>query len=99
MGCNHTIHKHHHHLGWDNSNSPVLTVKSGETIAVETIDASGGQLHEEAGLDDLKALDFEKVNPVTGPAGAGPQTFRASVCWPTSSLTRHCTSGNTIHPC
>lgn len=75
MGCNHTIHKHHHHLGWDNSNSPVLTVKPGETIAVETIDASGGQLHEEAGLDDLKALDFEKVNPVTGPVfvdGAEP---------------------------
>lgn len=75
MGCNHTIHKHHHHLGWDNANSPVLTVKPGETIAVETIDASGGQLHANAGLDDLKALDFEKVNPVTGPVfvdGAEP---------------------------
>ena len=30
MGCNHTIHKHHHHLGWDNSISPVLSVKPGE---------------------------------------------------------------------
>lgn len=75
MGCNHTIHRHHHHLGWDNSISPVLSVKPGETIAIETIDASGGQLHAEAGLDDLRALDFARVNPVTGPVfvdGAEP---------------------------
>ena len=75
MGCNHTIHKHDHHLGWDNSIAPVLSVRPGETIAVETIDASGGQLHAAASLDDLKALDFEKVNPVTGPVyveGAEP---------------------------
>lgn len=67
MSCNHTIHKHHHHLGWDNSIDPVLAVSPGETVHVETIDASGGQLHAKATLDDLKALDFEKVNPVTGP--------------------------------
>lgn len=67
MGCNHTIHKHDHHLGWDNSIAPVLSIKPGESIAVETIDASGGQLHAEATLDDLKALDFDNVNPVTGP--------------------------------
>lgn len=75
MTCNHTIHKHAHHLGWDNSIPPILTVVPGETIAVETIDASGGQLHAAATLDDLKALDFEKVNPVTGPVfvdGAEP---------------------------
>jgi acetamidase/formamidase len=67
MGCNHTIHKHHHHLGWDNSLTPVLSVTPGETVAVETIDASGGQLHAGSGLSDLTTLDFEKVNPVTGP--------------------------------
>lgn len=75
MACNHTIHKHSHHLGWDNSVEPVLSVSPGETIAVETIDASGGQLHAGSTLDDLKALDFEKVNPVTGPVfveGAEP---------------------------
>jgi len=50
-------------------------VKPGETIAIETIDASGGQLHTDAGLDDLKALDLGTVNPVTGPVfvdGAQP---------------------------
>lgn len=75
MACNHTIHKHSHHLGWDNSVEPVLSVSPGETIAVETIDASGGQLDAGSTLDDLKALDFEKVNPVTGPVyieGAEP---------------------------
>ena len=67
MTCTHTIHKHNHHLGWDNSLTPVLSVRPGDTIAVETIDASGGQLHAGSGLDDLKKLDFDKVNPVTGP--------------------------------
>ncbi|MGC1430394.1 MAG: acetamidase/formamidase family protein [Albidovulum sp.] len=67
MGCNHTIHKHNHHLGWDNSIEPVLSVTPGQTIAIETIDASGGQLNAKSKLDDLKALDFENVNPVTGP--------------------------------
>jgi acetamidase/formamidase len=67
MACNHTIHKHNHHLGWDNSLAPALSVRSGETLAVETIDASGGQLHAGSHLEDLQALDFDKVNPVTGP--------------------------------
>ncbi len=75
MSCNHTIHKHHHHLGWDNALAPALSVRPGETIAVETIDASGGGLSATSGLEDLKALDFDKVNPVTGPIyveGAAP---------------------------
>lgn len=67
MACNHTIHKHNHHLGWDNSLEPVLSIMPGQTIAVETIDASGGQLSAGSTLDDLKALDFNQVNPVTGP--------------------------------
>jgi acetamidase/formamidase len=45
MTCHHTVHKHDHHLGWDNTIEPALSVKPGETIAIETIDASGGQLH------------------------------------------------------
>lgn len=75
MACNHTIHKHNHHLGWDNAIEPVLSVSPGETIAIETIDASGGQLNAKSAKDDLRALDFDKVNPVTGPVfvdGAEP---------------------------
>ena len=67
MGCDHTIHKNSHHLGWDNSIEPVLAVPPGATFHIETIDASGGQLNAKSTLADLKALDFGRVNPVTGP--------------------------------
>ncbi|AFZ68016.1 putative acetamidase/formamidase [Deinococcus peraridilitoris DSM 19664] len=47
----------------------------GETVEFEVLDASGGQLGAQATLDDLRALDFGLVNPVTGPVfveGAEP---------------------------
>ena len=43
----------------------------GETILVETVDSSGGQLDAQSGLKELEALDFGKVNPVTGPILVG----------------------------
>ena len=67
MRCNHTIHQEKHHYGWDKSIEPVMSIKAGETITVETIDASGGQLSEKSHEGDLLNLDFEKVNPVPGP--------------------------------
>jgi len=67
MACNHTIHKHQHHFGWDNSIKPTLTVTPGQSIEIETIDSSGGQLNADSTIDDLAALSFDKVNPVTGP--------------------------------
>ena len=75
MTCHHTIHKDDHHLGWNNAIEPVLSLAPGETIEIQTIDASGGQLHPKAQLNDLTALDFDRVNPVTGPVyveGAEP---------------------------
>ena len=45
MTCHHTIDKHDYHLGWNNAIEPVLSLAPGETIAIETIDASGGQLN------------------------------------------------------
>jgi len=35
----HTIHRGHHHLGWDNALPPVLTVAPGATIEFECLDA------------------------------------------------------------
>ncbi len=67
MLCNHTIHKHNHHFGWNNANAPVLTAKPGETIEIETIDSSGGQLAADSTLDDLAKVSLEGINPVTGP--------------------------------
>ena len=74
-GGSHTIHRHHHHHGWDNANAPVLTVAPGSRVELETVDSSGGQLSPTSTLADLAALDFAKVNPVTGPVrvdGAEP---------------------------
>lgn len=66
---------HDHHFGWDNSLKPSVIVTPGEIISFEVLDASGGQLGKNATLDDLRGLDFGKVNPVTGPVfleGAEP---------------------------
>lgn len=63
----HTIHRHQHHLGWDNANEPVLTVKPGETVEFEIFDAAGGQLSRDSTVADISTLDFGKINPVTGP--------------------------------
>ena len=67
MQSKHTIHSLKHHFGWDNLNSPALNVKSGETIEIDTVDSSGSQLSSDSTVDNVKNLDFSKVNPVTGP--------------------------------
>ena len=56
-----------HHFGWDNSIKPVLSVVPGQSIEIDTIDSSGGQLGASSTLVDLSNLSFDKVNPVTGP--------------------------------
>jgi acetamidase/formamidase len=63
------------HFGWDNSIAPVLEIESGEDVELEVRDASGGQLDKDSSLDAVAALDFGRVNPVTGPVfvkGAQP---------------------------
>jgi acetamidase/formamidase len=75
MPNKHTIHGQHHHFGWDNAFPPVLTVAPGDSVEFEIVDASGGQLDVESGVAEVAALDFAKVNPVTGPVyvdGAEP---------------------------
>jgi acetamidase/formamidase len=71
----HTIHRHQHHRGWDNSIAPVLRVAPGASIEFETVDSSGGQLSSASTVAAIGQLDFAKVNPVTGPVfvdGAEP---------------------------
>ena len=67
MNSNYTIHSINHHFGWDNSNPPIIRVKTGETIEIDTVDSSGGQLNVNSKIKDVENLDFSKVNPVTGP--------------------------------
>ena len=75
VACNHTIHRAKHHFGWDNSFKPEIIAKPGETIHFECQDSSGGQLGADATVASIAALDFGKINPVTGPVyveGAKP---------------------------
>lgn len=65
--CNHTIHAHQHHFGWDNSFTPALTAAPGETILFQCLDSSGGQLGPQSTVEDVMALEFAKINPVSGP--------------------------------
>jgi amidase len=67
MSAVRTIHADCHHVGWDNALPPVLTLAPGTTLEMECQDASGGQLTAVATLGDLAALDFGRINPVTGP--------------------------------
>lgn len=67
MPSNHRLTRDHHHFGWDNALTPALSIKPGDTVTFETIDASGGQLGRDSTAADVAKLDFAKVNPVTGP--------------------------------
>jgi len=72
---NHTVHARQRHYSWDNAPEPVLEISPGETLTLETIDASGGQLSAFSSAEDVQVLDFSRVNPVTGPVrvlGAEP---------------------------
>ena len=74
-GSHHTIHGKHVHFGWDNSIAPVWTVEPGKNVEFEVTDASGGQLDAASTVENVGKLDFERVNPVTGPvfvSGAKP---------------------------
>jgi acetamidase/formamidase len=74
----HSLHQLTHdsaHFGWDNSIDPVLEVESAEEVELEVRDASGGQLNQDSDTAAVAALDFSRVNPVTGPVfvkGARP---------------------------
>ncbi|MEM4956116.1 MAG: acetamidase/formamidase family protein, partial [Metallosphaera sp.] len=60
---------------WDNSLSPVLTIKSGDVITVESREASDGQVTPSSSPSDLLKLDFSRIHPLTGPVeieGAEP---------------------------
>ena len=74
-----SIHSINHHNGWDNSIKPILFIKSGDTVEIDTIDSSGSQINENSNINDLKNLNFEKVNPVTGPIFIEGSTFGDSI--------------------
>jgi acetamidase/formamidase len=63
-----------HHV-WDRTIEPVAEIRSGAELTVDTVEASGGQLTAASTAADVPGLDFNRVNPVTGPvlvSGARP---------------------------
>ena len=70
-----TIHRHQHHLGWDNANLPVLEVAPGDSVQLELLDASRGLMQSDSDVATLAELKLEHANPLTGPVcidGAEP---------------------------
>ena len=65
--CDYTIHGAQSHFGWDNSLVPAERVAPGSTICFKCHDSSAGQLGPSSTLADVTALDFAKINPVSGP--------------------------------
>ncbi|MBP0616116.1 acetamidase/formamidase family protein [Jiella mangrovi] len=65
--CDHTIHRHQHHFGWNNAFEPVARVAPGSTIEFECLDASGGHYTPQSTVEDMKTADFDRINPVNGP--------------------------------
>jgi acetamidase/formamidase len=60
---------------WDNAVEPALELEPGEEVLLHVRDASDEQINESSGVDDVLALDFDHVNPVSGPVfvkGARP---------------------------
>jgi acetamidase/formamidase len=54
-------------FGWDRTFEPSHIVRSGQEIVVDTQDASAGQIQPGATSETVRTLDFERVNPVSGP--------------------------------
>ena len=73
--CNYTVHGAQHHFGWDNALTPAQRAEPGAKILFHCLDSSAGQFGPTSTLADVAALDFSKVNPVSGPIyveGAAP---------------------------
>jgi len=62
-----TIHCCDHHLKWDRSIRPAMTVGQDEIIEIECHEASGGVITASSTADDIGKLSPERANPVTGP--------------------------------
>jgi acetamidase/formamidase len=60
---------------WDNAIDPALEVESGEVVELHVRDASDEQIRADSSSEDVMKLDFDHVNPVSGPVfvkGASP---------------------------
>jgi acetamidase/formamidase len=71
----HHLDDQHPHAFWDNSWPARLTIRSGDTVVFETLEASAGQVKPDSTSAVVANLSFEPIHPLTGPVaveGAEP---------------------------
>ncbi len=71
----HSVRSEVFHYAWDNALEPALEVAGGEVVGFDVRDASDEQIDAASGAEAVARLDFEHVNPVSGPVfvrGARP---------------------------
>jgi acetamidase/formamidase len=71
----HSVREDAFNYVWDNAIEPVLEVESGDAVELHVRDASDEQIGPESGVEAVAGLDFDHVNPVSGPVfvkGARP---------------------------
>jgi acetamidase/formamidase len=62
-----TIHADHQHLSWDNSRAPAMVIAPGDAVEFRDIDATMMQLTAKSTVEDIRTLDFSRINPIAGP--------------------------------
>lgn len=55
------------HYAWDAANEPRLAIAPGDVVEIECMEASGAQVAPGDTAEAIGALDFGRVNPLTGP--------------------------------
>jgi acetamidase/formamidase len=71
----HSVREDAFNYVWDNAIEPALEVDDGTVVELHVRDASDEQLRSDSGPEDVTKLDFDHVNPVSGPVfvkGAAP---------------------------
>ena len=71
----HSVREDAYNYAWDNSIEPALEIEPGDVVELHVRDASDEQITSSSGVDDVAKLDFDHVNPVSGPVfvkGARP---------------------------
>lgn len=63
----HTLSAEPTHSVWDHMLTPRLKIESGDTVQMECVDASGGQVTPQSTLEEYLAIDRTKIHALTGP--------------------------------
>jgi acetamidase/formamidase len=63
----HAVRREAFNYVWDSSIEPALEVDSGDLVEFTVRDASDEQIQADSTSEDVAKLDFEHVNPVSGP--------------------------------